>query len=166
MSSIDRVDILNDGGSATYGTDAVAGVVNFITKDQYNGADIYSYYGISQRGDYEVFHEEFTAGITKKLSDTSNISVLAVFDFYDQSPVDAIDRSKEALNYSRYSFKYPNAPVFPGLTGQFTGLTTGTFYQPKAGFNGVNPTASDFIINGTPEQSFSIQGLQVYPREQ
>jgi iron complex outermembrane receptor protein len=166
LGSIDRVDILNDGGSATYGTDAVAGVVNFITKDQYNGADIFSYFGISQRDDYEVFHEEFTAGIAKKLSDTSNISVLAVFDFYDQSPVDAIDRSKEALNYSRYSFKYPNAPVFPGLTGQFTGLTTGTFYQPKAGFNGVNPTASDFIINGTPEQSFSIQGLQVYPREQ
>ncbi len=174
LGAIDRVDILNDGGSATYGTDAVAGVVNFITKDQYNGADIFSYFGISQRDNYEVFHEEFTAGITKKLSDTSNISVLAVFDFYDQSPVDAIDRSKEALNYSRYSFKYPNAPVFPGLTGQFTalasspttGVAKGDFIQPKPGFNGVNPTASDFIINGAPEQSFSIQGLQVYPREQ
>ncbi len=166
LGAIDRVDILNDGGSATYGTDAVAGVVNFITKDQYNGSDIYSYYGISQRGDYEVFHEEFTAGIAKKLSDTSNISILAVFDYYDQSPVEAIDRSKEALNYSRFSFKYPDAPIFPGLTGQFVGLNTGNFYQPKPGFNGVNPTPSNFITNGNPLESFSIQGLQVYPREQ
>src|ERR1700756_3997485 len=35
--AVDRVDFLNDGGSATYGTDAVAGVVNFALKDQYNG---------------------------------------------------------------------------------------------------------------------------------
>jgi iron complex outermembrane recepter protein len=118
LGAIDRVDILNDGGSATYGTDAVAGVVNFITKDQYHGADIYNYYGISQRDDYEVYHGEFTGGITQKFSDTSNISVLAVFDYYDQSPVEAIDRSMEALNYSRYIYKYPNAHVFPVLTGE------------------------------------------------
>ena len=71
--AIDRIDFLNDGGSATYGTDAVAGVVNFITKDQYNGADIYNYYGNSQRGDFEVYHGEFTSGFTQKFSDTSNI---------------------------------------------------------------------------------------------
>src|SRR6202522_3970536 len=166
LGGVDRVDILNDGGSATYGTDAVAGVVNFITKEGYNGGDIYNYFGISQRDDYEVYHGEFTSGITQKLGQDSNISILAVFDYYDQSPVEAIDRSNEALTFSRLSFKYPNAPVFPGLTGQFVGLNTGNFYQPKAGFNGVDPTSSDFIINGTPEQSFSIQGLQVYPREQ
>ena len=166
LGAIDRVDILNDGGSATYGTDAVAGVVNFVTKDQYSGADIYNYYGISQRDDYEVYHGEFTGGIVQKLGQDSKISILAVFDYYDQSPVEAIDRSKEALNYSRYSFKYPDAPVFPGLTGQFVGLTSGNFYQPKPGFNGVNPTAADFNINTNPQESFSIQGLQVYPREQ
>jgi iron complex outermembrane receptor protein len=166
LGAIDRVDILNDGGSATYGTDAVAGVVNFVTKDQYSGADIYNYYGISQRDDYEVYHGEFTGGIVQKLGQDSKISILAVFDYYDQSPVEAIDRSKEALNYSRYSFKYPDAPVFPGLTGQFVGLTSGNFYQPKPGFNGVNPTAANFNINTNPQESFSIQGLQVYPREQ
>jgi iron complex outermembrane recepter protein len=174
LGAIDRVDILNDGGSASYGSDAVAGVVNFITKDQYNGADVYNYFGISQRDDYEVYHGEFTSGITQKLSDTSNISVLAVFDYYDQSPVEAVDRSMEDLNYSRYSYKYPNAPIFPGLTGQFTalasnpktGVTAGDFIQPNPGFNGVNPTPSDFNFNNAPQESFSIQGLQVYPREQ
>src|SRR5260370_29430379 len=165
LGAIDRVDILNDGGSATYGTDAVAGVVNFITKDQYQGADIYNYFGISQRGDYEVYHGEFTGGIVQKLGQDSKISILAVFDYYDQSPIEAIDRSNETLNYSRLSFKYPNSPVFPGLTGQFVGLNSGNFYQPNPGFNGVNPKTTDFNSNA-PQQSFSIQGLQVYPRGQ
>jgi iron complex outermembrane receptor protein len=165
LGAIDRVDILNDGGSATYGTDAVAGVVNFITKDQYQGADVYNYFGISQRGDYEVYHGEFTAGIVQKLSDHSSVSVLGVFDFYDQSPVDAVDRRDTALTYSRLSFKYPNAAVFPALTGEFFGLNSGKFFQPNPGFNGVNPTAANFN-SGTPQQSFSIVGLQVYPREQ
>jgi iron complex outermembrane recepter protein len=165
LGAIDRVDILNDGGSATYGTDAVAGIVNFVTKEGYNGADIYNYFGISQRDDFEVYHGELTGGITQKLGQDSSLSVLAVFDYYDQSPIEAVDRSMEALNYSRYSFRYPNNAVFPGLTGQFTGVNSGKFYQPNPGFNGVNPTAADFNSNA-PQQSFSIQGLQVYPREQ
>jgi iron complex outermembrane recepter protein len=173
LGAIDRIDILNDGGSATYGTDAVAGVVNFVTKEGYTGTDIYNYFGISQRDDYEVYHGEFTTGITEKLGQDSKINVLAVFDYYDQSPIEAVDRSMEALNYSRYSFRYPNAPVFPGLTGQFTtlaanpktGIPAGTFVQPNPGFNGVNPTLADFNSNA-PQQSFSIQGLQVVPREQ
>jgi iron complex outermembrane recepter protein len=176
IGAIDRIDILNDGGSATYGTDAVAGVVNFVTKEGYNGADIYNYFGISQRDDYEVYHGELTGGITQKLGQDSKLSVLAVFDYYDQSPIEAIDRSMEALNYSRYSFKYPNNAVFPGLTGQFTTLQSGTakdgtpiaagtFFQPNLGFNGVNPTPADFNSNAA-QQFFSIQGLQVVPREQ
>ena len=42
--AIDRIEILNDGGSATYGTDAVAGVINLILKSDYQGAEIYNYW--------------------------------------------------------------------------------------------------------------------------
>ena len=66
LAGVDRIEILKDGGSATYGSDAVAGVVNVITKDSYNGADIVNYFGISQRGDYGVYHGSLTAGITDK----------------------------------------------------------------------------------------------------
>ena len=51
LAAVDRIEILKDGGSATYGDDAIAGVVNVITKDDYNGADIVNYFGESQRGD-------------------------------------------------------------------------------------------------------------------
>jgi len=39
LSAIDRVEILRDGASSLYGSDAVAGVVNFITKKSYNGLE-------------------------------------------------------------------------------------------------------------------------------
>jgi iron complex outermembrane recepter protein len=40
MSAIDRVEVLRDGASSIYGTDAIAGVVNFITKRTYNGVKV------------------------------------------------------------------------------------------------------------------------------
>ncbi|MDJ0921729.1 MAG: TonB-dependent receptor [Henriciella sp.] len=37
---ISRIDVLKDGASALYGSDAVAGVVNFVTRDQFEGAEL------------------------------------------------------------------------------------------------------------------------------
>jgi len=163
LAAIDRIEILNDGGSATYGTDAVAGVVNFILKHQYQGGDIFNYIGISQRGDYEVYHGSFVGGLEQKFSDISKLDVVAVFDFYGQSPVNAADRAFTQLNLMELSFRYPNHPVFPSMTGQFVDLTTGAFYQTNLGFNGVNPTSADFAT--APYNTYSIKGLQIYPRQ-
>jgi iron complex outermembrane receptor protein len=43
--AIERVEIVVDGGSATYGTDAVGGVVNFITRKRYDGLQVDAHYG-------------------------------------------------------------------------------------------------------------------------
>jgi iron complex outermembrane receptor protein len=40
VSAIERVEVFKDGASAVYGSDAIAGVINFITKTTYQGADI------------------------------------------------------------------------------------------------------------------------------
>jgi iron complex outermembrane receptor protein len=166
LAAIDRIEILNDGGSAIYGTDAVAGVVNFILKSQYQGGDIFNYWGISQRGDYEVYHGSFVGGLEKKFSDTSKLDIVAAFDFYTQSPINAADRAFTQENFMSLSFRYPNHGDFPSLTGQFVDLTTGAFYQTNLGFNGVKPTPADFATPpAAPYDTYSIQGLQIYPRE-
>jgi iron complex outermembrane receptor protein len=188
LAAVDRIEILNDGGSATYGTDAVAGVVNLILKDQYQGADINNYYGISQRGDFEVYHGQFVAGVEQKLGRgggsggepagdgktppvpevgaafTPKIDVVAAFDFYVQTPVLAQDRAFTDENFSRLSFRYPDHGDFPTTTGLFVDNVTGAAFQTKQGFNGVNPTAGDFIA---PYNTFTSaqNGLQIYPRE-
>ena len=48
---VDRVDVLKDGASATYGADAIAGVVNVITKREIKGLYGDASAGISTRGD-------------------------------------------------------------------------------------------------------------------
>ena len=49
-AAIDRVEILLDGASAIYGTDAIGGVINFITRKDYKGTDLDAYVAVSQHG--------------------------------------------------------------------------------------------------------------------
>lgn len=67
-ANIERIDILTGGTSAVYGADAVAGVVNIITKTDFEGLRVGGSYGISQRGDnrnpsgYVMFGTKFGDG--------------------------------------------------------------------------------------------------------
>ena len=108
LAAVDRIEILKDGGSATYGSDAVAGVVNVITKDSYNGADIINYYGISQRGDFEVYHGSFVAGVSDKPLFGGRFNVVTAFDYYSQSPIESLDRWYAYGDRSKLSPKYPD----------------------------------------------------------
>lgn len=48
---VERVEILTGGASAVYGSDAIAGAVNFILKDDFEGAQLTAQYGETSRGD-------------------------------------------------------------------------------------------------------------------
>ncbi len=50
-SAIDRVEVITGGAAAVYGADAVAGVVNFVLKRDFEGVDFNVQYGMSQEGD-------------------------------------------------------------------------------------------------------------------
>jgi iron complex outermembrane recepter protein len=153
LAAIDRIEVLKDGASAIYGDDAVAGVVNIILKSEYNGADIFNYYGISQRDDYEVFHSQFTGGVSHKLwSDDSKLSIVTAFDYYSQSPILATDRWYAYGDKSKLAAKYPDtATQFPGPPyGSFSGVTTGnTYFTPPGSRTPTielgNPPPNSFI---------------------
>ena len=60
---IERVEIVQGGGAAVYGSDAIAGVVNYILKDDFEGVEIDLQYGNSwEHGDYEQPAIRLTAG--------------------------------------------------------------------------------------------------------
>ncbi|GIL41664.1 TonB-dependent receptor domain-containing protein [Roseiterribacter gracilis] len=59
---IDRIEVVEAGGAAVYGTDAVAGVVNIILKKRFTGVDLDFQYGISDRDDYPTRRERGTIG--------------------------------------------------------------------------------------------------------
>jgi iron complex outermembrane recepter protein len=161
LASVDRIEILKDGGSATYGDDASAGVINVITKEDYNGADIINYFGESQRGDDEIYHLSMTGGITEKGA-FGKVSIVATFDYYDQSPIDSKDRwFSNNTEFSRLSPNYVNQQtVFFPPNGSYVGLTTGNIYVQ-------NPAANkpDLILNGTPSSTTNPLDEQLIPRE-
>jgi len=61
-SMIDRVDVVTGGASAAYGSDAVAGAVNLILKNRFEGLSVDLRYGISQRGDAVELNPAFIMG--------------------------------------------------------------------------------------------------------
>ena len=59
---IERIEVLKDGASAVYGADAVAGVVNIITKTDFEGAQLDVKYGSTTQSDGENSEFNFTFG--------------------------------------------------------------------------------------------------------
>jgi outer membrane receptor protein involved in Fe transport len=62
LALVERVDVLTGGASTTYGADAVAGVVNFITRRDFSGIEANVSQQISERGDGNVFRADMTIG--------------------------------------------------------------------------------------------------------
>ncbi|MCW8125016.1 TonB-dependent receptor [Microbulbifer halophilus] len=62
LSAIDRIEILKDGASAVYGSDAIAGVVNIILRRDFEGLSVNSYYGTAEPGDQRTESYHLTWG--------------------------------------------------------------------------------------------------------
>jgi iron complex outermembrane recepter protein len=62
VALIERTDVFTGGASTVYGADAVAGVVNFITRRNFAGAEISGLYGVTERGDGARYRTDLTMG--------------------------------------------------------------------------------------------------------
>lgn len=68
-SAVERVEVLKDGASAIYGSDAIAGVVNIITRKDFEGLELSSYVGENaSEGDGRKYTTELTLGTTNEKS--------------------------------------------------------------------------------------------------
>ncbi|WP_294356810.1 TonB-dependent receptor [uncultured Sphingomonas sp.] len=59
---VQRIDVLTGGASSLYGSDAVAGVVNFVYKDNFEGLEANAQYGLTQKGDTRDYQANVTVG--------------------------------------------------------------------------------------------------------
>ncbi|HEX4234407.1 MAG TPA: TonB-dependent receptor [Caldimonas sp.] len=130
VSAIDRIEVLLDGASAIYGSDAIAGVVNVILRRDFRGVDLSAGYGRSTHGDATQREASITTGVGDRSSDGYN--VFATFSHADQDPVKATARwhSRTAdyrgfgLGDFRSSYAYP---------GNLYSADNSTFLQPLPG---------------------------------
>jgi iron complex outermembrane receptor protein len=88
---IERIDTIAGGGSAVYGSEAIAGVVNFIMKKEQDGLEIDLSGGIAEEGDGEEFRVGFNWG--KKFFN-DKLSFLIGGEYAAQEPVMQVDRDE------------------------------------------------------------------------
>ncbi|MDE0419808.1 MAG: TonB-dependent receptor [Gammaproteobacteria bacterium] len=161
LSAIERVDIQLDGASAVYGSDAIGGVVNFITKKNYTGLSVDYRQELSSTDANQT-----TASITGGYAwGTGNVTAIA-----SRETSDAITNSKTGLN--TLDFRPRLGPEFdlrsftvgqPGVVCEFEAPTwaptlyrcvrNGPRYQLPANHSGVGATVDDFIVFARGEPS-------------
>jgi outer membrane receptor protein involved in Fe transport len=88
LSALERIEVITDGASAIYGSDAVGGVVNFILRDDYDGAETNIRYGGVTDGDLRELNVSQLAGATWDRG-----AVLLSLDYAQSDPLLASDRS-------------------------------------------------------------------------
>ena len=92
VAMIERVEVLKDGASAIYGADAVAGVVNIITKRNVEGVDMAVRYGQTAEGDGEETAVDLTWGTR-----TDRGSMMASLNYSESGDVNLASRAPCAL---------------------------------------------------------------------
>ena len=141
--AIERVEVLTDGASAIYGSDAVGGVINFILKHDYEGAQIDGRYGFA-KGGYRENSLSFTLGhnLAKGLNVTLSGSLV------NSDPLYQNQRAFTSPFYST-STAVPGAVVTGGLFGVLApGLTSASSSNPT-GLAATAPNFAALVANGT-----------------
>ena len=114
---IDHVEVITGGASAVYGADAVAGVVNFVMKKNFQGLDVDAQYGITQAGDGQEFKASAFMG-ANFADDKGNVSF--GLEHYTRAPSLQANR-----DFYTKGWADPNTP-----TNEF--FATGNSFQPDA----------------------------------
>ncbi len=114
MAAIERVEVLKDGASAIYGSDAIGGVVNFILRKDFDGLEASAYYGISSRGDAGTQRFDATFGMT---GEKGNLILGASYDKEDS--VSAADRAYSSQPYQLYAGEKGIGGTSRILTGRY-----------------------------------------------
>src|SRR3984893_14710600 len=121
--ALDRIDVLADGASATYGSDAIAGVINVILKRAYDGAITQLNYSV---GDAGGAHYQ-AAQLWGRTWDGGDITLS--YEWYDEAPVLATSHSKYTANYSPWGLdnRTPLGVSIPGtISTSAPNVTLGT----------------------------------------
>jgi iron complex outermembrane recepter protein len=161
---IERIEVLRDGSSAVYGSDAIAGVINIITRKRLDGMDANVYGSTSTRGDGQQVDVNAVVGSTSEKG-----SVLLSVGYYRGEPVWAGNRD---YSYNQYQYD--------AKTGRESGIGSGTIPAGRivlgareagnpngnAAWNDLvraNPTSTSFIRN--TDGSWRPFGLPTLPAD-
>ncbi len=162
FSAVERVEILTDGGSALYGSDALAGVVNVIMKKDFEGAEAYIYEGSPERGGGEQSAFGFTAGLT---SDVGNVVIS--FEHDSREIVYMADRWWSQRNFIDGKDASNATSYFDTLNASFYSCNMWSYASPGFGYEAIPACVgqSDFLGGGN-QYDYGGGGVVLYPYNQ
>ena len=148
LAAIQQIDILRDGASAIYGTDAIAGVVNVRFLQRYVGTLVTVGYGNTTDTDTRELRSSIISGYT---NDQRGIELVMVADYFDREALFQTDRYfSESIDQRRQ-----------GGTSFLSSVSNpGTIFDPATGDPLRVPENSD----GTPEISEFTPGRNRFDR--
>ncbi|MBD8874342.1 TonB-dependent receptor [Rhodanobacter sp. DHB23] len=132
LSMIDHIDVIPGGGSSIYGSAAIAGVVNIVTKQHMDGAEVFVRTGNFDGGGGAEQHITLSFG-----HDFGKLNVLGSLEFDNQSPTWAYQRSLTATNPT---------PVAVATVLNYGSLYTNTYTGSVLGY--VSPTDGCAAMSG------------------
>lgn len=135
-SMIERVEVLQSGASPLYGSDAVAGVVNIITKQSQKGLDLSAQFGTYEQGDGETYDLNASYGLQ-----SDRVSIVFGGNYVKQQSVRTADRSIS---------RFPN----PGQT---------SCADPIGGCSGATPNGRFMIGDDDLTLIAPVSGRPTYP---
>ncbi|MFT5805683.1 MAG: iron complex outermembrane receptor protein, partial [Candidatus Paceibacteria bacterium] len=123
-SLIKRVEVVTGGASAVYGSDAVAGVVNFILRDDFEGVEFRSQFNQTTQGDGNA--TDFTMTMGGNFAEDKGNAVVA-FNYLDREAIMTTDRGFSSSVLTDGNDANGNRALVPGGSsfvpnGRFTGL--------------------------------------------
>lgn len=163
LALVQRVDVLTGGASTTYGADAVAGVVNFITRQDFAGLDLNVSNQITEQGDGHVFRADLTLGAN--FDDGRGNAVLSL-GYQQSDPV-----YQGGRDFSRFGIasasgagggsgtSVPSRFSLPGV-GTRQVDASGTAFLPTAAFQNFN--FNPYNVYQTPFERFNMYGAARY----
>ncbi len=135
LIAVDNIEILKDGAAALYGSDAVAGVVNFLTRDNFDGLEISAdYQTVEDEGDSS---EYVLQGLFGAQGDRG--SIIAALSFTNRSPLSTEERrlsrpQDDSSNLGNPgSYFFPSGPLVGTPIIDPTGCATGADGTPIGG---------------------------------
>jgi iron complex outermembrane receptor protein len=156
QSAIARVEVLKDGAAATYGSDAIAGVVNFITRTNFDGLELSGQYQAidGSDGDYELGAVWGWQG--------DRVSLLVSGDYRERSQLSIFERDWAIRTGPEGYLENPlGGWAGTGNPGQYNYLVGAINGNPNTGFSFVNPAANAFT-GGMPDIGCAANGGAPY----
>ncbi|MGE0030033.1 MAG: TonB-dependent receptor [Steroidobacteraceae bacterium] len=166
VSAIERIEVLKDGASAVYGSDAVAGVINIVLRDDFDGFELSSSYG-----EADGTNEVNASAVWGTGSEAGNVTI--IFDYFkntrlgnaERGTLGSADQTAQGGEDFRSSRGFPGTFVVDGVATMDPGCPTAQQAAPfclfdYGPFNLAIPASerTGLVLLGTRE----IGGVEVF----